>query len=53
MLDKIFSRDDQYTLSFFDLLEFTINFNEFVVERNKLIREKINLTFSTNVVETK
>ena len=53
MLDKVFSRDDQHTLSFFDLLELTINFNEFVVERNKLIREKMNLTSSIDVVETK
>ena len=35
------------------MLELTINFEKYAIKRNKLIREKKNLIFSKNIVNTK
>ena len=40
-------------MTIFDLLELTINFEKYAIKRNKLIREKKNLIFSKNIVNTK
>ena len=35
------------------MFELTINFDEYAIKRNKLIREKKNLIFSKNIVNAK
>ena len=43
LLNRAFENDDQHILIAFELFEFIINFNQYVVEKNKLIREKLKL----------
>ena len=51
LLNQASSKNDSHTLIVYNLLEFIIDFNEYVDERNKLIRKKLILTFDTAIVE--
>ena len=53
LLDQIFSRNNQHTLIAFDLSKLIIHFDNYVIERNKSIREKMKLTFLKNVINAK
>ena len=44
LLNQTSSKNDQHTLSAFDLFDFIIDFNQYVVEKNRLLREKLTLT---------
>ena len=51
LLNQISSKNDSHMLIVYDLFEFIIDFNEYVDERNKLIRKKLILTFDTIIAE--
>ena len=44
LLNQASSKNDQHTLSAFDFLDLIIDFNQYVIEKNRLLREKLTLT---------
>ena len=44
LLNQASSKNDQHTLSAFDLLDLTIDFNQYVIEKNRLLREELAVT---------
>ena len=53
LLNQASSKDNQHTLSVFDLLDFIIDFNEYVIEKNRLLREKLTLTNLSKKIDVK
>ena len=43
-LNQTFSKNNQHTLNAFDLFDLIIDFNEYVIEKHRLFREKLTLT---------
>ena len=51
-LNNVFNYNE-HILIVYNLFEFIIDFNEFVSEKNKLIREKLNLVFAVEKIDVK
>ena len=51
LLNQASSKNDQHTLSAFDFLDLIIDFNQYVIEKNRLFREKLTLTSSSKKID--
>ena len=51
LLNRASSNDDQHILNVFDLLELIIDFNDFVIEKNRFIREELKLISTAEIAD--